>query len=202
MFNYLNGIITELEPNLAVIECGGVGFSLSVSLNTVKDLTLGEKYKLYVVESIREDAFELFGFSTKSEKSCFEMLTGVSGVGPKAAMGILSSTTPEGLVAAVINGNEKVITAAPGVGKKLAQRVLLELKDKVGKLDGMDVSALPDIPSPVAAGNDQNLADAVSGLLVLGYAQAEINAALKGLDTSQMTSEEIIKAVLRQMLKS
>jgi len=202
MFNYLNGIITELEPNLAVIECGGVGFSLSVSLNTVKDLTLGEKYKLYVVESIREDAFELFGFSTKSEKSCFEMLTGVSGVGPKAAMGILSSTTPEGLVAAVINGNEKVITAAPGVGKKLAQRVLLELKDKVGKLDGMDVSALPDIPSPVAAGNDQNLADAVSGLLVLGYAQTEINAALKGLDTSQMTSEEIIKAVLRQMLKS
>lgn len=117
MFNYLNGIVTELEPNLAVIECGGIGFALNISLNTVRDLTLGGKNKLYVVESIREDAFELFGFSTKSEKRCFEMLTGVSGVGPKAAMGILSSTTPEGLVTAVLNENEKVITAAPGVGK-------------------------------------------------------------------------------------
>ena len=134
MFNYLIGTVTEIEPNLAVLECAGIGFSMSVSLNTVRDLKLGEKAKLYVVESIREDAFDLYGFSSKAEKRCFALLTGVSGVGPKAAMGILSCVTPDGLVAAVLNGNEKAITAAPGVGKKLAQRILLELKDKVGKL--------------------------------------------------------------------
>ncbi|MCI6647784.1 MAG: Holliday junction branch migration protein RuvA [Oscillospiraceae bacterium] len=202
MFNYLNGTVTELEPNLAVVECGGVGFSLNVSLNTLRDLKLGEKAKVYVDESIREDAFELFGFSTKSEKRCFELLTGVSGVGPKAAMAILSATTPDGLVAAVLNGNEKVITAAPGVGKKLAQRVLLELKDKVGKIDGIDTAAIPDLPPAAAvSGTDRNLSDAISGLLVLGYSQAEINGALKGVDTTGMTSEAIIKAVLRQMVK-
>lgn len=202
MFNYLNGTVTELEPNLAVVECGGVGFSLNVSLNTLRDLKLGEKTKVYLYESIREDAFELYGFSAKSEKRCFELLTGVSGVGPKAAMAILSVTTPDGLVAAILNGNEKIITAAPGVGKKLAQRVLLELKDKVGKIDGMNVSEISDLPAAtVSSGGDKNLSDAVSGLMVLGYSQTEINGALKGLDTAGMTSEAIIKAVLRQMVK-
>ncbi len=199
MFNYLIGTVTEIEPNLAVLECAGIGFSMSVSLNTVRDLKLGEKAKLYVVESIREDAFDLYGFSSKAEKRCFALLTGVSGVGPKAAMGILSCVTPDGLVAAVLNGNEKAITAAPGVGKKLAQRILLELKDKVGKIDGID-TAMAEIPTVSVPAGDKNLSDAISGLLVLGYAQQEINSALRGLDTSQMTSEQIIKAVLRQML--
>ena len=165
----------------------------------MRDLKLGEKAKLYVVESIREDAFDLYGFSSKAEKRCFALLTGVSGVGPKAAMGILSCVTPDGLVAAVLNGNEKAITAAPGVGKKLAQRILLELKDKVGKIDGID-TAMAEIPAVSVPAGDKNLSDAISGLLVLGYAQQEINSALRGIDTSQMTSEQIIKAVLRQML--
>lgn len=199
MFNYLTGTVTEIEPNLAVLECAGIGFSMSVSLNTVRDLKLGEKAKLYVVESIREDAFDLYGFSSKAEKRCFALLTGVSGVGPKAAMGILSCVTPDGLVAAVLNGNEKAITAAPGVGKKLAQRILLELKDKVGKVEGIDVT-MAEIPAASVPAGDKNLSDAISGLLVLGYAQQEINSALRGIDTSQMTSEQIIKAVLRQML--
>lgn len=199
MFNYLIGTVTEIEPNLAVLECAGIGFSMSVSLNTVRDLKLGEKAKLYVVESIREDAFDLYGFSSKAEKRCFALLTGVSGVGPKAAMGILSCVTPDGLVAAVLNGNEKAITAAPGVGKKLAQRILLELKDKVGKVEGIDVT-MAEIPAASVPTGDKNLSDAISGLLVLGYAQQEINSALRGIDTSQMTSEQIIKAVLRQML--
>lgn len=199
MFNYLIGTVTEIEPNLAVLECAGIGFSMSVSLNTVRDLKLGEKAKLYVVESIREDAFDLYGFSSKAEKRCFALLTGVSGVGPKAAMGILSCVTPDGLVSAVLNGNEKAITAAPGVGKKLAQRILLELKDKVGKVEGIDVT-MAEIPAASVPTGDKNLSDAISGLLVLGYAQQEINSALRGIDTSQMTSEQIIKAVLRQML--
>ncbi|MCI9467911.1 MAG: Holliday junction branch migration protein RuvA [Oscillospiraceae bacterium] len=201
MFNYINGTVSEVEPNFAVIECAGVGFGVNVSLYTLGDLKLGERAKLYVYESIREDAFELFGFVTKAEKRCFELLVGVSGVGPKAALAILSTTTPDGLVAAILNGNEKAVTAAPGVGKKLAQRVLLELKDKIGNIDGVDVTATAGIPASMLSGADKNLADASAGLIVLGYSQAEINAALRGVDTSEMTSEEIIKVVLRNMLK-
>lgn len=201
MLHYLNGTVTEVEPSFAVVECGGVGFGLNVSLCTLGDLKLGERTKVYLYESIREDAYELFGFSTKAEKRCFELLVGVSGVGPKAAMAILSTTTPDGLVAAVLNGNEKAITAAPGVGKKLAQRVLLELKDKIGKAEGMDLPVSGGPALPVGTPEDKNLSDATAGLLVLGYAQTEINAALRGVDTTGMTSEEIIKAVLRNMLK-
>lgn len=201
MFNYISGTVAELEPNLAVIDCGGVGFALNVSLYTMQNIKLGEKTKLYTYESIKEDAFELYGFSSKSEKRCFELLIGVNGVGPKAAMAILSTTTPDGLIAAVMNGNEKAITAAAGVGKKLAQRVLLELKDKVGKIDG--VTPVVDVAFPVVTGGigDQNLADATAGLLVLGYGQAEINQALRGVDTTGMTSQQIIKLVLRGMVK-
>jgi Holliday junction DNA helicase RuvA len=115
-------------------------------------------------------------------------------------MAILSTTTPDGLVAAILNGNEKAITAAPGIGKKLAQRVLLELKDKIGKVDGVEL-ANSGMPVPTLSGADKNLSDATAGLMVLGYSQMEINAALRNVDTSAMTSEEIIKAVLRNMLK-
>lgn len=202
MFNYINGVVSELEPNLAVIDCGGVGFGLNVSLYTVQNIKLGEKTKLFVYESIKEDAFELYGFSSKAEKRCFELLVGVNGVGPKAAMAILSATSPDGLIAAVLNGNEKAITAAQGVGKKLAQRILLELKDKVGKIDGVGDSIAPaEIPVFAAKNEDKNLADATAGLLVLGYGQAEINQALRGVDTSNMTSQDIIKLVLRGMVK-
>lgn len=200
MFNYINGTVSEVEPNFAVIECAGVGFGVNVSLCTLGDLKLGERAKLYLYESIREDAFDLFGFSTKAEKRCFELLVGVSGVGPKAAMAILSTTTPDGLVAAILNGNEKAITAAPGVGKKLAQRVLLELKDKIGNVDGVELSGA-GLPAPALSGADKNLSDATAGLMVLGYTQMEINTALRGVDTNEMTSEEIIKAVLRNMIK-
>ena len=201
MFNYISGTVAELEPNLAVIDCGGVGFGLNVSLNTVQSLKLNEKAKLYVFESIKEDAFELYGFSSKTEKRCFELLIGVNGVGPKAAMAILSTVTPDGLMTAVMNGEEKVITQAPGVGKKLAQRVLLELKDKVGKIEGVDVSFGGSVPIMPAAGGDKELSDAIAGLMVLGYAQSEINGALKGKDISGMSSQQIIKLVLRGMVK-
>ena len=96
MFNYINGTIAELEPNLAVIDCQGLGFELNVSLYTVQNIKLGEKTKLYIYESIKEDAYDLYGFSSKAEKRCFELLVGVSGVGPKAAMAILSANTPDG----------------------------------------------------------------------------------------------------------
>lgn len=201
MFNYINGTVAELEPNLAVIDCGGVGFALNVSLYTVQNIKLGEKTKLYTYESIKEDAFDLYGFSSKAEKRCFELLVGVNGVGPKAAMAILSTTTPDGFIAAVLNGNEKAITAASGVGKKLAQRVLLELKDKVGKIDGIAPAVTTDLPAVSLNNADKNLADATAGLLVLGYGQPEINQVLRGVDTTGMTSQQIIKLVLRSMVK-
>ena len=136
MFYYINGIVAALEPNLAVIDCGGVGYSLSTTAYTIGQLKLGEKSKLYTYLNVKEDCFDLFGFASKSEKHCFEMLIGVSGVGPKAALSILSTTTPESLMMNIISGNDKALTAAPGIGKKIAQRIILELKDKMAKETG------------------------------------------------------------------
>ena len=131
MFYYLNGTVAALENCLAVIDCGGVGFSCNTSMRSLSALEIGQKAKLFTVCVIREDAFDIYGFTTQAELNSFKMLTGISGVGPKAAISILSSSSPEDLALAVANGNEKALTIAPGIGKKLAQRILLELKDKV-----------------------------------------------------------------------
>ena len=132
MFYHIEGKVTDVEPALVVIDCGGVGYALNASLNTVSRVSLGERAKLYVSEAIGESNFDLYGFYSKEEKRCFEMLTSVSGIGPKAALSILSYNTPDDLALAIINGNDKALTVAPGVGKKIAQRVILELKDKLG----------------------------------------------------------------------
>lgn len=199
MFYHIEGIVSELEPGLVVLDCGGVGYALNATLNTVGNIHMGDKVKLYVAESIGENNFDLFGFYTKSEKRCFDMLVSVSGIGPKAALSILSYSTPETLALAVMNDDVKALTVAPGVGKKIAQRVILELKDKMSK-----ESSLQDIQSPVAMPSvrqDGAVADAMVALGVLGYSSAEIAPALKKLDPSGMNAEEIIKAVLKQMVK-
>ena len=198
MFNYIEGTVADIDQNLAVIDCGGVGFSLNTTMNTLSQITVGKKAKLFVFDYVKEDCFELYGFSTKSEKRCFEMLLTVSGVGPKAAISILSAATPETLALAVMSGDEKALTSAQGVGKKIAQRVILELKDKMAKQADM-----PQFTPPAASvGTDGSaLSDAVAALTVLGYGSAEINAALKNTDAAGMTAEEIIKAVLKQMVK-
>ena len=201
MFHYLNGFVAELLPNLAVIDCGGVGFEVNTSAYTLSQLKAGERAKLYTYVYIREDAFEIYGFSGKSEKRCFEMLLGVSGVGPKAALSILSVSTPENLIMSIVSGNERAITAASGVGKKIAQRVILELKDKLAKetesVSFADTSAF----TPAVSTDRSKLGDAAAALAVLGYSAPEINAALKGVDTEEMTTEQIIKAALKQMMK-
>ena len=115
MFYHINGVVTDIEPNLVVLECGGVGYALNASLNTISSVRTGERAKLYTYECIREDAHDLYGFASKSEKHCFELLLGISGVGPKAALSILSSNTPDGLALAVLNGDEKALTSAPGI---------------------------------------------------------------------------------------
>lgn len=200
MFNYINGTVAELIPNLAVIDCGGVGYELNTTAYTISQLKVGEKAKLYVYLHVREDRFDLFGFASRSEKHCFEMLIGVSGVGPKAALSILSSTSPENLMMNVISGNDKALTAAPGIGKKIAQRIVLELKDKMAKeTDSISFRDTVSIPSMEADSSKYN--DASAALTVLGYSTTEINAAFKKISIENLSTEEIIKAVLKQMMK-
>ncbi len=199
MFYHIEGKVTELEPGLAVVDCGGIGFEVNVTLNTMSGLRAGEKAKLYISEAIGDNNFDLYGFLTKSERRCFEMLISVSGVGAKAAMSILSHTTPEGLALSIMTGDEKTLTAAPGIGKKIAQRVILELKDKISKDMGGSISV--SAPVSVSAGGSDALNDAVAGLAVLGYSSAEITPVVNKLDTASMTAEQIIKTVLKQMVK-
>jgi len=200
VFYYINGIVTELEPNLAVIDCGGVGYKLSTTSYTLGQLKLGEKAKLYTYLNVKEDCFDLFGFASKGEKRCFEMLIGVSGVGPKAALSILSSTTPEALMMNIISGNDKALTAAQGIGKKIAQRIILELKDKMAGETGDNFTRDSGF-APVTVPDGGKLSDAVAALAVLGYSSTEINSALKRIDTEALGLEEIIKAALKQMIK-
>ena len=201
MLYHIEGKITELEPGLAVLDCGGIGFALNVTVNTLSALRLGEKAKLFVTEAIGESNFDLYGFETKSERRCFEMLLAVSGIGPKAALSILSHNSPEGLALAIMSGDEKALTVAPGIGKKIAQRVILELKDKVSKEMGTSENTMPSLMPAAAASSGGAVNDALAGLGVLGYSSAEIAPVLKALDTEGMSAEQIIKAVLKQMVK-
>ena len=197
MFYHLAGIVSDIDINLAVIDCGGVGYAVNTTVNTLSRIKLNEKAKLYISEYIKEDSFDLYGFATLSEKRCFDMLLTVSGIGPKAAQAILSATTPEGLAIAIMNGDEKAITLAQGVGKKIAQRVILELKDKVSKEMGSSSVEMPAIQLP-ADGDSRN--DAVAALMVLGYSAPEINSVLKRMDTSGMSTEQIVKIALKNLM--
>lgn len=199
MFYYLEGTVAEIEPNLIVLDCSGVGYALNTTANTISFLTKGERRKLYISEVVKEDAFDLYGFSTKNEKRFFEMLTSVSGIGPKAALSILSANTPDGLALAVSSGNEKALTVAPGIGKKIAQRVILELKDKIGLAAGDPIESFA--PAAAAASDNSAVGDAVAALTVLGYGSNEIAQTLKQIDVKGMTTEQIIKTVLRNIVK-
>ena len=198
MFYHIEGTLAEVGQNLAVIDCGGVGYGLNVTLNTLSCIKPGERTKLYVSEIVKEDAFDLYGFYTKSEKRCFEMLISVSGIGPKVALSILSANTPEGLALAIMNNNEKALTVAPGIGKKIAQRVILELKDKISKDTGSAELQIPVVNTPAEGGA---VNDAVTALTVLGYSGSEIAPVLKRIDVTGLSTEQIIKAVLKQMVK-
>ena len=196
MLYYVSGTVTVLEPGLAVIDCNGVGYGCRVTAYTAAQLKLDKPAKLYITESIREDAFDLFGFISREEQRCYELLTTVNGVGPKAAMAILSAG-PQNFTLAVMTGDEKLLTAAQGVGKKLAQRIILELKDKVGGSNtALDFSG-PTVSAPVNAGNAASLAQAA--LQELGYSPAEIAQALKGADPNAST-EDLVRYALRAMV--
>lgn len=195
MIYSVRGILTHVEPKLVVVECGGVGMMCHITLNTARQLPAqGEEVMLYTILNVREDAMELFGFADQAERRCFQQLITVTGVGPKAALAILSELTPDKLALAVAAGDHKLITRAQGVGPKLAQRVVLELKDKVA-----DISADGDfeIPQgqPSAAGNAD---EAVNALTVLGFSASEASAAVAKLD-SALPAGELVRLALRSL---
>ena len=196
MLYYVSGPVAVLEPGLAVIDCGGVGYGCRVTAYTAAQLKLNQPTRLYITESIREDAFDLYGFISKEEQRCYELLTSVNGVGPKAAMSILSAG-PQNFTLAVMTGDEKLLTAAQGIGKKTAQRIILELKDKIGGSSvELDFSTGPVVATPQSSGS---VAMAHAALQELGYSPAEIQTALKGADPNA-TTEELVRHALRAMV--
>lgn len=201
MFYYLNGTVTHTEQNMAVIDVGGVGYKCYATAFTLSRLSIGKPGKLYTYCHIKEDAFDIYGFYDIGEKRSFEMLLTVSGVGPKAALSILSTVTPENLALAILSGEEKMLTRVPGVGKRIAQRIILELKDKTSK----EAASLQSAGVPVAMpgkntpGGKAN--DAAAALAVLGYSQSEISAAMRQVDVEALSVEDIIKQVLKNTMK-
>ena len=201
MFYYVSGTVAHMAPNLAVIDCAGVGYACRTTNQTLSRLTVGQKGKLFTHLYVREELFELYGFATEDELNCFRELIGVSGVGPKAALAILSSTTPEALAMSIITGDEKALTVAHGIGKKIAQRIILELKDKLAK--GQMVSSGESYGGTGVTVIPQNKSsEAAAALAVLGYTPAESAQALKGIDMENLELEQIIKQALKRMMKA
>ena len=200
MFYYLEGVISVIGQNLAVVDTGGAGYACMTTLSTLSHLETGKKARLYTYCYIKEDAFDIYGFYDLSEKRCFEQLISVSGVGPKAALSILSSCTPESLALAIISEDETALTIAPGIGKKLAQRIILELRDKVSK-DSASLKTSGYVPSGGAGQPAAKIHDAGAALAVLGFSQGEISAALRSVDTEALSTEEIIREVLKQSVR-
>lgn len=200
MFYYVQGPVAHIAPNLAVIDCGGVGYACNTTAYTLSALNVGKVSKLYTMPYVKEEIFELYGFASEQELAAFRMLLGVSGVGPKAALAILSCNSPDSFALAIVSGNEKALTSAPGVGKKIAQRIILELKDKLSKgqftTGGMENFACGSTVIP-----QDKTSEASAALAVLGYSQQEIVMALKGLDLESLTLEQIIKQCLKKMVK-
>lgn len=195
MFYSVSGILIHAEPTLAVVECGGVGFKCFTSMNTQRSLPqIGEKVRLFTYLSVREDALDLFGFYTMTELNCFKMLTSVSGVGAKVGVSILSELSPEQVALAVASGDSKALSRASGVGPKLAQRIALELKDKVKKMGVATVSAGDTAVNPAIG----NAAGAVSALAVLGWSPTEA-AQIVGRFDSSLPVEELIRLSLKSM---
>ena len=200
MFYYLDGTVAEILPYLAVIDCGGVGYACKTTNNTLSSLKKGQRGKLYTYLNVGEDVFDIYGFATQNELNSFKLLIGVSGVGPKAALAILSSTTPESLAMAIVTEDAKTLTAAPGIGKKIAQRIILELKDKMAKESaaGLDFSGGSTVNVPAFT---NKAAEAAQALAVLGYSSQEVGMALKGVDVESLPLEEIIRQSLKKMVK-
>ena len=202
MFYYLNGELALRDINMCVIDCGGVGYKLTISMITSESLAsqLGKTVKLFTYLAVREDGVELFGFGSNEERNAFNMLTGVSGVGPKAAMNILSIMSPDKLAMAVCTEDTKSISKAQNIGSKTAARIVLELKDKVAKdmIAPVSSKGIGNVGSAPHAAISGNLAEATEALMVLGYDKNSVIKALSGLDPTQDVGA-LIKAALKKL---
>ncbi|MBQ6042033.1 MAG: Holliday junction branch migration protein RuvA [Oscillospiraceae bacterium] len=197
MIDHIRGKICHKEPNLVVIECGGVGYACRTSLQTAAAVGgVDEDAMLYTRLAVREDEMALYGFFSRGERSCYDQLTGVSGIGPKAALAILSDFTPDRFALAVASGDYKQFTHTKGIGAKTAQRIVLELKDKVSK--SVQAEGLPAVPAAAGSGSTD---EALSALQVLGYSQGEAAGVLASLDPS-LPSSELIRLALLQLGKN
>ena len=199
MFYYISGKVAVIEPGVVVIDAGGVGYAINTSYTSARSVKTGEQATFYTYLHVREGIFELYGFGRREELSCFKQLIAISGVGPKAALAILGAVTPEKLALCVISGDEKALTAAPGIGKKLAQRILLEMKDKMSKdqleaASGSSGIVMPELTAPGGA-----MEDALAALAVLGYPRAVAVNALQGVDTAGLATDEIVRAALKRL---
>ena len=204
MFYYLKGELAYRDISTCVIDCGGVGYKLTVSLITSEALVskLGKEVKLFTHLAVREDGVEMFGFGSYEEKECFNRLTSVSGIGPKAAMSILSTMTPEKLALAICTDDAKAIAKSPGIGAKSALRIILELKDKMSKdMMSDSISNAGNTASAVNYVSNSNVSEAIEALMVLGYDKNTVLSALKGIDPALTDSGEIIRQALKKLAR-
>lgn len=206
MFYYISGKLAYLEPSFAVIDAGGVGYKLTVSLTTfssLKNTTDTSKVTLFTHMSVREDGVELYGFGSSEELEAFKLLITVSGVGPKAAMAILSQMTPQKLTLAICTDDKKSISSANGIGPKTAARIILELKDKLAKSDFTDteISSVISADDGAAYNSRSKLNDAQDALMALGYSRSEAYNVLKTIDTSKYEIDDIIRLALKKIIK-
>lgn len=200
MLYNLKGTLTVSDVNYIVVECGGVGFKCFTTLNTVKNIgKTGNEVNVYTHLAVREDAMDLYGFATLAELDAFKLLITVSGIGPKAAVAILSELTPDKLALCIASGDAKSITRAQGVGKKTAERVVLELKDKMGAIATGDNSEIVTAVSSVA--ESSNSAEAVDALVVLGFSRSDASVAVGAMDKS-LSVDEMIRLGLKQLSKN
>ncbi len=201
MIGFVNGEIEEIFDDKVLIDCGFMGYNLFVPGNVLDRCCIGEEVKLYTYLNVREDAMNLFGFLTKDELNIFKLLITVNGIGPKGALAILTIMTPNDLRFAVASEDAKLISKAQGVGAKTAQKVILELKDKLNIEDALSSNGHISVDAKVeSAGTARNIADAVEVLVALGYSQSESLKAVKTCDiTVDMDTEDIVKFALKNI---
>ncbi|WP_294401698.1 Holliday junction branch migration protein RuvA [uncultured Ruminococcus sp.] len=201
MIYSVHGKLIAKEPSMAVVECGGVGYGCRTTFTTLGQLgAIGETVFLYTVLSVREDAAELFGFATQQELQCFQLLTSVSGVGPKAALAILSDLTPDRFLLTVASGDSKTLTRSKGIGAKSAQRIVMELKDKIAG-ESIGLLAGAEVQSAAAASSaGGNVGEAIEALVTLGYTQGEVAPIVAKLDPS-LSASELIRRTLQEFGK-
>lgn len=200
MFAYISGKVNYKSKDYIVVDVSGIGYKVHTSMNSLGKLSNDDEVKMFTYVHIREDIMDIYGFLTKEELGIFELLISVSGVGPKAALSVLSVTDPSKFSLAVINSDIKVLTSAQGIGKKIAQRIILELKDKISKEQLEYIKTIKENDLDIALSQKTAANEAISALMVLGYSPAEANKSVANIYNENLNVENLIKAALKQLI--